>query len=102
MSIPRERQLVQKLRDDGWWAIRSPASKGDVDVVAVKRQVVKPAHTKVCFIEVKATTAGPFHSFGPSDRHDLSRAATEAGAEAWLVWWPKRKQPKWIPESDWP
>jgi Holliday junction resolvase len=99
-GLQRERDLVRKLREDGWWAIRSPASKGDVDVVAIKR--MSDGVPRVWFIEVKSTAAGPYSHFGPSDRAGLVWAALEAGAEAWLAYWPPRKKLQWIPACDWP
>jgi Holliday junction resolvase len=92
----RERQLVQLLRDDDWFAMRAPASLGVADVVALK-DGKRPR-----LIEVKATAAGPYAGFGPADRADLEFAAKLAGAEAWLVWWPRRGSPKWIPSDEFP
>lgn len=94
-GLQRERDLVNRLRTEGWWALRSPASKGTVDVVAIKTPLVR-------FVEVKSTQAGPYSHFGPAEREALSLEAKQAGAEAWLVWWPKHKQPQWIAEKDWP
>lgn len=95
-GIQRERDLVNDLRAEGWWALRAPASLGDVDVVALKN-----GHTPR-FYEVKSTTAGPFHSFGPKDRAELLEAAGHAGAEAFLAWKPPRAEWKFIPPSGWP
>ena len=75
--------------------MRAPASLGVADVVALK-----PGESRL--VEVKSTTAGPYAGFGPADRKALSAAAKVAGASAWLVWWPKRKQPQWIAEAEWP
>lgn len=106
-GLQRERDLVNLLRKDGYWAIRSPASKGDVDVVAIRSSYREgPGGVlevpEVRFIEVKSTSAGPWHSFGPRCREELSGAARLAGAEAWLVWWPLRSGPQWFHESTWP
>jgi Holliday junction resolvase len=95
-GIERERKLVLLLRDDDWWAMRAPASLGVADVVALR------AGSTPRLIEVKATEAGPFSGFGPADRAELLFAAELAGAEAWLVWWPKRSEPVWIPPEAWP
>lgn len=95
-GIQRERDLVNQLRGEDWFAMRAPASLGCADVVAL-RDGDRPR-----LIEVKSTTAGPYAGFSPADRRDLSFAAKLAGAEAWLCWWPKRSKPVWIPESDWP
>jgi Holliday junction resolvase len=102
-GLQRERDLVNKLREEGWWAIRSPASKGDVDVVAVKRKGTNlVSFVDLIFVEVKSTKAGPYAGFGPKDREELRAAAEEVGATPWLVWWPPRKKPKWIHADDWP
>lgn len=75
--------------------MRAPASLGVADVVALR-----PGESRL--IEVKSTTAGPYAGFSPADRRALSDAAKVAGATAWLVWWPKRSSPHWIPEAEWP
>jgi Holliday junction resolvase len=96
----RERDVVNLLREKGYWAIRSPASKGNVDVVAIREG---PTFlTEVRFIEVKSTAAGPYSHFLPSHRKALSEAASLAGASAELCWWPPRKPPQFIPEDEWP
>ena len=95
-GIQRERDLVNRLREDGWFAIRAPASLGVADVVALKAG--EPSR----LIEVKSTTAGAYAGFGPADREALSDMARVAGADAYLCWWPKRAEPRWIPEADWP
>lgn len=95
-GIQRERDLVKRLRAEGWWAMRSPASKGCVDVVALK------AGHRPRFYEVKSTEAGPFHSFGPADRAELLAAAKLAGAVAELCFWPTRCEPQFISPADWP
>jgi Holliday junction resolvase len=85
-----------KLEGEGWWALRSPASKGCVDVVALKAG--HPAR----FIEVKSTAAGPFSHFGPKDRAELLEAAGHAGAVAELAFWPPRGKLEYIGSSEWP
>lgn len=32
----------------------------------------------------------------------LGVAAVMAGGTAWLVWWPPRAKPRWIPADEWP
>lgn len=91
----RERELVNRLRAEDWFALRAPASLGVADVVALKDGV---AHMYEC----KATAAGPYAGFLPADRKRLSEAARKAGALAFLCWWPKRAKPQFIAESDWP
>lgn len=95
-GIQRERDLKHLLEDDDWVVIRAAGSLGCVDLVALKA-----GHTPR-FIEVKSTHRGPYHSFSPLERADLSQRAEWAGAAAWLVWWPPYGKPKWIPEVEWP
>ena len=95
-GIQRERDLVNLLRDQDWFAMRSPASLGSVDVIAMKRG----ERTRFC--EVKSTSRGPFAGFPPADREALRFMADLADAVPYLVWWPKRSKPVWIPESAWP
>lgn len=75
---------------------RAAGSLGDADLVALK------AGCEPQMVEVKSTSRGPYHSFGPKDRAELVAAAERAGAIAILCWWPPRKQPEWIPSSVWP
>ena len=95
-GIQRERQVRKLLEQDGWWVARAAGSLGDADLIALKA-----GHTPK-LIEVKASRRGPYHSFGPADRADLSLAAQLAGAAAWLCWWPPRQRPQWIPSTEWP
>lgn len=92
----RERRVRDLLVADDWFVTRAAGSLGDADLVALK------AGAPPRIIEVKSTTRGPFHSFGPQCRREIRAAARQAGAEAWLVWWPPRSKPKWLHESDWP
>ena len=95
----RERALVRLLREDPdgpWVALRAPASLGVADVVAVRAGEIR-------LIEVKSTSApSPFSGFGPADRRALLDAAEIAGGQAFLVWWPPRRGPRWIPPDEWP
>lgn len=92
----RERDLKKQLEASGWFVIRSPASKGVADLVALKL-----GH-QPRFIEVKGTSRSAFAGFPPADREEMLEAAVRAGASAWLVWWPKRKKASWIASSEWP
>lgn len=92
----RERQLLQVLRNDGWYAERTAGSHGVADCVALK-DGKRPR-----LIQVKSDTKGPFANFGPDAREDLLLAADLAGAQAWLLWWPARSEPIWIGPEDWP
>jgi Holliday junction resolvase len=95
-GIQRERQVLDLLAKQDWIAFRAPASLGCADVVAL-RDGSRPR-----MIEVKSTTGGPYERFGPASRDRLAIAARLAGADAFLVWWPSRGQPHWIPEAQWP
>lgn len=95
-GIQRERQVRKLLEEQGWWVARAAGSLGDADLVALKY-----GHTPL-MVEVKSTTRGPFHGFGPRDREALRDAARVAGAHPVLCWWPPRKQPKWIDSLGWP
>lgn len=95
-GIARERQVRKLLEEDGWWVARAAGSLGDADLVALK------ATRTPRMIEVKSTSRGPYHSFGPQDRSDLLAAAQVAGAVAELCWWPPRKKATFIQSADWP
>jgi Holliday junction resolvase len=103
----RERDYKKRLEADGWYVMRSPASKGVADLIAIKpfafpELAPYPSLCRVLFIEVKSTTRGPFAGFPPKDREELIEAACASGATPLLVWWPPRKQPVEIPVSEWP
>jgi Holliday junction resolvase len=95
-GIDRERRLRDQLNHEGWWTCRAAGSLGNADLVALKHG------ERARLVEVKSTHRGPWHGFGPRRRQDLRVAASLANADAWLVWWPVRKQPQWIPEPEWP
>lgn len=75
---------------------RAAGSLGDADLVALQDG------KRPMLIEVKSTADGPYKTFGPKERAELSFAARLAGAEAWLVWWPPRGKARWIAEHEWP
>ena len=95
-GIQRERDLVNLLRQNDYFALRAPASLGVADVVALKDG------RRPLMIEMKSTTRSAFAGFPPTDRADLLFAAAVAGADAWLVYWPKRAEPQWISPAHWP
>lgn len=95
-GIQRERAVRRLLEDDGYWTSRAAGSKGEADVIALR------AGSPSMLIEVKSTSAGPFCDFGPADRAELKAAAETAGAEPYLVWWPKRGKPTWYGVEGWP
>ena len=92
----RERKARDILEADGWFVIRAPGSLGFCDLVALRKGY------DPWLIEVKATAAGPFHSFGPADRRDLLAAASKAGGKAMLLYWPANAQPRYIFPDEWP
>ena len=92
----RERAVRDWHTERDWIAFRAPASLGVADVVALK------AGHRARLIEVKSTAAGPYHSFGPSERERLRFAAQMAGADPILAWWPPRGTLRFIPASEWP
>lgn len=92
----RERDLRRQLDAEGWWTTRAAGSLGDADIVALK------AGQPPRLVEVKSTAGGPYERFGPADRDQLLAAAEQAGADAWLVWWPPRRKPVWIHPDAWP
>lgn len=92
----RERAVRDWLLERDWVVVRAAGSLGSVDLVALK------AGQRPRLIEVKANARGPYHSFGPADRADLSLRALWADADAYLAWWPPRGALRWIHESEWP
>lgn len=92
----REREVKKKLEADGFFVIKAGGSLGEADLVALK------AGQRGMMIEVKSTTAGPFHSFGPAKREALFDAAEKAGLEPYLCHWPPRKEAKWFNWRSWP
>jgi Holliday junction resolvase len=92
----REREVKKKLEAEGFFVIKAGGSFGEADLVALK------AGQRGMMIEVKSTTAGPFHSFGPEKREALYAAAEKAGLEPFLVFWPPRKELKYIGWKSWP
>lgn len=95
-GIQRERDLARQLQADGWYVLRSAGSLGSADLVAGR----VGRHTRI--IEVKSTSRGPFAGFPPAERQALVEAAAISGWEPWLVWWPPRQKPQWIPVGEWP
>jgi Holliday junction resolvase len=92
----RERKVAARLTGENWWVMRSAGSKGAADLVCLK------AERQPMMLQVKATAAGPFAGFGPSERQVLLAAAAQAGARCFVVWWPKRGKEVWIAPDEWP
>ena len=95
-GITRERALKRVLESQDWFVVRAAGSLGDADLVALK------AGRRPRLIEVKSDARNPYTHFGPARRAELKLAADIAGAEAWLVWWPPRRDPVWIGSAEWP
>jgi hypothetical protein len=56
-------------------------------------------------IQVKSTAGGPYERFGPEKRGEARAQAALAGADAWLVHWPKGdglKKARVIVVDEWP
>lgn len=86
-----ERFVVSSLREKGWWAMRSPASLGMADVVALKRaQCPTCGHdteglVQAEFWEVKANRkGGPYKNFSPARRTKFRGLLTDTGASGGL------------------
>ena len=92
----RERQVKALLVSKGWVVVRAAASLGCADLVALRNG------DQPMLVEVKSTAGGPWKTFGPAARAALSRAADQAGADAYLCWWPPRLEPRWFDEGSWP
>ena len=89
----RERQWMKRLEDEGWFACRPRWATADVLAGKEGRWVMD---------EVKSNEGNPFKNFGPLKRLTLLALADKAGAEARLVHWPNRSEPRVIPSSEWP
>lgn len=92
----RERQVKKLLEDEGWYVVKAGGSLGCADLVALK------ANHAPRLLQVKGDERSPWTHMGPEARLQLRVTARAAGADAEVVWWPSRKQPVWIPSSDWP
>jgi Holliday junction resolvase len=92
----RERQVMAKLRADGWVVYRAAGSHGNADLVALR------ADMRPMLVQVKASQQGAYEHFGPEDRAALIFEAVKAGADAMLCHWPARGELRWIPSSLWP
>ena len=91
----RERQVAEMLRSQGWIVMRSAASHGPADLIAMKDGEVR-------LLQVKTDVRGPWANFGPKDRGELRCMADQAGAAAELIYWPANKPMRVISTFDWP
>lgn len=92
----RERAVRRVLEGEDWWVTRAAGSLGDADLVALK------AGKRPLMVEVKSTAGGPFEHFRPKDRAELLLAASIAGADVVLAWWPSRGKLQWFGPEQWP
>jgi Holliday junction resolvase len=92
----RERQVMAKLRADGWIVYRAAGSHGCADLVALKNG------RRPRLIQVKATAQGPYERFGPEERRLLIEEGLRAGATVVLCWWPPHRTMRWILSEAWP
>ena len=96
-GLDRERKLSRELKADGYIVVRAAGSLGPVDLVAMRWDKVP------LFLQVKSDAYNPYSNFRPVERAQLIEVAEQAGAEAWLVWWPPdRRGARWIAPDDWP
>ena len=112
----RERDVIDLLREEGYVCVRAAGSLGPVDVMAMRRPILdqftmipQDQPGRKLLVEVKSTRRGPYHGFPPKDRAEMLEIAEQAGAEAWLAWWPpckpgqrKLDMLKWLPSRCWP
>lgn len=99
-GITRERQVRLQLEEQGWVVSRCAGSKGNYDLHASRD--AGNLHTECLLVEVKSTAGGPYERFGPTARAALRQAAAQAGATAWLAYWPKGGKLRWIGVDEWP
>jgi Holliday junction resolvase len=85
------------LLEDGWMVTKAGGSLGAADLVALK------AGERPLLVQVKATAAGPFSGFGPSERAELLAVAKASGAVPVLAWWkPYARTHQLIEDVGWP
>jgi Holliday junction resolvase len=89
-------EVAKELEDRGWLVGSRRHIGGAGDLIAIH-----PAQG-VRLLECKTTASGPYHSFGPGERHEMRKLATELGVSVWLVWKPPGGKIRWLPASSWP
>lgn len=95
-SARRERETVERLRDMGHVAYRTPQSRGAADVIDLYEGQIN-------LVQIKTGGTSPWSHFGPQERSRLLAEAKQAGARAVLFWWPAGRKPLQVIESDrWP
>ena len=113
----RELKVMDVLASEGWLCASRRHIGGAGDILAVRSylsdspiaNVLRPymngagaGMTKAMLIEVKSTTRSPWVNFGQADRQAMVETAEQHGCEAWLYWWPPRRDLQRIPASEWP
>jgi Holliday junction resolvase len=91
----REHAVKRLLEAEGWAVTRGAGSHGCADLWAARNRLLR-------LIQVKTDKAGPYAHFIPAERQKLASLAAQTGGVAELCWWPARKDPVWLLESDWP
>lgn len=92
----RERQLQDRLEEDGWVVTRSAGSKSPHDLHCSRAG-------ETLLIQCKGSVKSTYANFGPAERDELREAAAKAGATAYLVHWPPdRRGPRWVHQDFWP
>ena len=95
----RELKVMEVLVSEGWLCASRRHIGGAGDILAVTNRTGWP---EMQLIEVKSTTRSPWVNFLPADRQAMVETAEQYGCEAWLYWWPPRRDLQRIPASDWP
>ena len=102
----RELKVMDLLATEGWLCASRRHIGGAGDILAVISHVDPgPGVCGRCdavLIEVKSTTRSPWVNFLPADRQAMVETAAQYGCEAWLYWWPPRRDLQRIPASEWP
>jgi len=101
----RELRVMDVLASEGWLCASRRHIGGAGDVLAVRALVGGLSgldHLDAMLIEVKSTTRSPWVNFLPADRQAMVETAEKHGCEAWLYYWPPRRDLQRIPASDWP
>jgi Holliday junction resolvase len=92
----RENKVKALLQSEGYIVCRAAASIGSADLVALKHG------ERPKFIQVKCTKS-QYAGFGPEEREQLLKDCLQAGANAYLYWWPTdRKGLRIIEPTEWP
>jgi hypothetical protein len=99
---------MEVLVSEGWLCASRRHIGGAGDILAVRFTPWEPVlpydhhGREVMLIEVKSTTRSPWVNFLPADRQAMVETAARYGCEAWLYWWPPRRDLQRIPTSVWP